>query len=208
MLMFVSPCTRRRLLLYVSVTALALLARPVSIRAQQTVVTFDPARTQVNMTLDATAHTVHGTFKLKSSTIQFDPHSGKAQGAIVIDATSGDTGNSSRDSKMHQQVLESAKFPEISFSLAEVKGTVPAQGSAQILLNGTFRIHGQDHPLSFVGEVSAPSDGTIHVKTSFSVPYEKWGMKNPSNFFLHVGDSVEIEIDAIAQMSSAPAATP
>lgn len=208
MLMFASPRACRSLLLYIFATALTLLAGPVSIRAQQTVVTFDPARTQVSMTLDATAHTVHGTFKLKSGAIQFDPLSGKAQGAIVIDATSGDTGNSSRDSKMHQQVLESAKFPEILFSPAEVKGSVPAQGSSQVSLNGTFRIHGQDHPLSFVGEVTAPSNGTIHVKTSFSVPYEKWGMKNPSNFFLRVGDSVEIEIDAVAQLSSTAAATP
>jgi polyisoprenoid-binding protein YceI len=198
----------RRFLLAASVGILGLVAAPRSSRAQETVVTFDPAHTQINMTLDATAHTVHGTFKLKSGTIQFDPHSGKAQGAIVIDATSGNTGNSSRDNKMHQQVLESAQFPEISFSPAEVKGSIPTQGAGQVLLTGTFRIHGQDHPLSFVGEVASPSNGSIHVKTSFSIPYEKWGMKNPSNFFLHVGDSVEIEIDAVAQLSTSPAATP
>lgn len=202
------PPSPRRLLLAVSVGTLVLVAAPRSSRAQVTEVTFDPAHTQINMTLDATAHTVHGTFKLKSGTIQFDPHSGRAQGSIVIDAASGSTGNSSRDNKMHQQVLESAQFPEISFSPAEVKGSIPAQGSGQVLLTGTFRIHGQDHPLSFVGEVASPSNGSIHVKTSFSIPYEKWGMKNPSNFFLHVGDSVEIEIDAVAQLSAAPTATP
>lgn len=210
MIPFSSPrsCTFRQLLLAISAVVLGLVAAPRSSLAQETSVTLDPAHTQISMTLDATAHTVHGTFKLKSGSIQFDPHTGKAQGAIVIDATSGNTGNSSRDNKMHQQVLESAQFPDISFSPAEVKGSIPAQGSGQVLLTGTFRIHGQDHPFSFVGEVTAPSNGSMQVKTSFSIPYEKWGMKNPSNFFLHVGDSVEIEIDAAAQLSAAPSATP
>ncbi|HTV59086.1 MAG TPA: YceI family protein [Verrucomicrobiae bacterium] len=176
--------------------------------AQETVVTFDTARTQVSMTLDATLHTVHGTFKLKRGVIEFDPRTGKAQGTIVIDATSGNTDNASRDAKMHQQVLDSAKFPEISFLPADVKGSMPQQGSAQFSVNGTFRIHGQDHPLSIVAEVSAPSGGSIHLKTSFPVPYQKWGMKNPSNFFLHVGDSVEIEIDATAELSFVSGATP
>jgi polyisoprenoid-binding protein YceI len=210
--MFPFACFRsrapRRILLAVAFAVSILVSAPRSTRAQEIAVTFDPAHTQINMTLDATAHTVHGTFRLKSGAIQFDPHTGKAQGSLVIDATSGSTGNSSRDNKMHQQVLESAQFPEISFSPAEVKGSIPAQGSGQVLLTGTFRIHGQDHPLAFVGEVAAPSNGSIQVKTSFSIPYEKWGMKNPSNFFLRVGDSVEIEIDAVAQMSAAPRPTP
>jgi hypothetical protein len=32
---------------------------------------------------------------------------------------------------------------------------------------------------------------TIH----FTLPYAKWGMKNPSNLFLHVSDSVEVDLD-------------
>ena len=33
---------------------------------------------------------------------------------------------------------------------------------------------------------------TVH----FTVPYAKWGMKNPSTLFLRVNDSVEIELVA------------
>jgi hypothetical protein len=30
----------------------------------------------------------------------------------------------------------------------------------------------------------------------FSIPYVKWGMKNPSNIFLHVRDTVDVEFKA------------
>jgi polyisoprenoid-binding protein YceI len=190
--------------------AVALCLSMVQRRAegQETDATFDAGHTQVTMTLDATAHTVHGSFKLKAGSIRFDPQSGKCRGEVVIDATSGDTGNSSRDRKMHQEVLESEKYPEISFLPDQLKGNLPQHGSSQVLLSGTFRLHGQDHPLSFMADVDAPTGNQIHVKAGFSVPYAKWGVKNPSNFFLRVGDSVEIEIDAVAQLRAAAVSNP
>jgi len=170
---------------------------------------FDPAHTQVDMTLDATLHTVHGAFKLKSGEIHFDPQTGKAQGAIVIDAASGNTGDDSRDKKMHEQVLESAKYPEITFVPEQVKGSIPAKGTAQIPVSGVIRIHGQEHPLFFMVSADAPSGGQIHVKAEFSIPYKEWGMKDPSNFLLRVSDTVKIEIDAVARLGAlSAAATP
>jgi len=46
-------------------------------RAQETVVTLDPAQTKVEITVDSTLHLVHGTFQLKRGTIHFDPATGK-----------------------------------------------------------------------------------------------------------------------------------
>jgi len=202
---FARRLPRRFLFLLLLSAAVALL--PPASHAQATVVTFDPAHTQISMTLDATLHTVHGTFKLKSGKIQFDPQTGKASGSIVIDAASGDTNDAGRDKKMHQDVLESSKFPEISFTAGSVKGAIPASGSAKVTLTGTFRVHGQDHPFTLDGSVDAPSGGQVHVKAKFDIPFKKWGMKDPSNFFLKVGDNVAIEIDATAQLSTV-AATP
>ena len=31
---------------------------------------------------------------------------------------------------------------------------------------------------------------------AFPVPYAQWGMKNPSNIFLHVRDAVDVELKA------------
>ena len=93
----------------------ALILAPAS-RAQESVVQLDPAQTKIEFSLGGNFHTVHGKFALKSSAIRFDPSSGKISGAIVVDATSGDSGNSGRDKKMHREILESAKFPEIVFT--------------------------------------------------------------------------------------------
>jgi polyisoprenoid-binding protein YceI len=62
----------------------------------------DPANTRIEFTSAATLHTVHGTFALKSGTIHVNPSNGAAGGPVVVDATSGDTGNTGRDHKMHQ----------------------------------------------------------------------------------------------------------
>ena len=162
----------------------------------------DPSLTEVDITLDATLHTVHGQFRLKSGEISFEARSGNAQGAIVVDAASGNTENTSRDKKMHEEVLESKKFPEIVFLPTHVSGEIPTNGTSQVRVDGVMRIHGQEHPLSLVVDVDAPSRNQLHAKTHTSIPYQKWGMKNPSNFFLHVGDIVEIEINAAGEVSS------
>ena len=100
-------------------------------------------------------HTVHGKFALKSSTIRFDPSSGKISGAIVVDATSGDSGNSGRDKKMHREILESAKFPEIVFTPMQMTGAVAAEGTSKVEVSGQFRLHGQDHDVTLPIDVKA-----------------------------------------------------
>ena len=91
--------------------------------AQAYVVNLDPAQTKITFTLDTTLHVVHGTFQLKSGQIHFDKATGKASGAIIVDAQSGDTDNKSRDKKMHQESLESPKYPDFVFTPQQVRGT-------------------------------------------------------------------------------------
>ncbi|MCU0233363.1 MAG: YceI family protein, partial [Thermoanaerobaculales bacterium] len=57
----------------------------------------DPARTQVRFSLGATLHTVHGSLRLTSGTLSVDPATGLADGEIVADASSAETGNHKRD---------------------------------------------------------------------------------------------------------------
>jgi polyisoprenoid-binding protein YceI len=172
--------------------------------AGATTVTLDPTATKITFTLGATMHTVHGTFKLKSGKIEFDPSTGKASGAIVIDATSGDTDNSSRDKKMHQEILESAKFPEIIFVPAEVKGSVAPQVASQVEVSGMIRLHGQDNPITLTISVQSGPPGHLTAATKFQVPYVKWGLKNPSTFVLHVTDTVDVDVQAVGQLVSTP----
>ena len=172
-----------------------------ALRAQESVITLDPAATKIEFTLAATLHTVHGTFKLKSGEIRWDPATGHVSGAVVIDATSGDTDNTSRDKNMHTDILESAKFPEITFTPAQIKGALPKAGTAQIEVSGKIRLHGQDHVTTLTFTVQPGADGSLQASAQFPVPYVKWGLKNPSTFLLHVGDSVDVDTHATARIA-------
>ena len=177
-----------------------------ALRAQEVVVALDPAHTDITFTLGATLHTVHGTFKLKSGKIQFDPATGKASGSIVVDATSGDTGDTGRDSNMHTKLLESQKFPEAVFTPATVKsqtaGIIPAQGNSQVDVAGVFRLHGQDHPMALTFSVSTSQGGQLQASTQFKIPYVQWGLKSPNTFLLHVSDTIDMEVHATGSVSS------
>jgi polyisoprenoid-binding protein YceI len=138
---------------------------------------------------------VHGTFHLKRGSLDFEPASGKISGEIVVDARSGDSGSGMRDHKMHKEVLESERYPEIAFHPDRVEGAVASQGKSAVRVHGMFNIHGADREITVPAEVEMSSDhwtATVH----FTIPYQKWGMKNPSTLFLKVNDSVDIDMTA------------
>lgn len=180
---------------------LAVFAAPPA-SAQEATYELDPAATQVTFALGDVLHTVRGTFKLKRGTVKFDAASGRAEGLVVVDATSGDSGSHARDRKMHKEVLESAQYPEITFAPEKIEGQVAAQGDFQVQVPGTFTIHGAGHALTLVVRAHLAGD-RLTVDTNFSVPYESWGMRNPSTLFLHVSDTVEIAIHAAGQFNLA-----
>ena len=187
-------------LLFASITLLA--ASPVL--AQETVLEFDPGQIQVNFTLGDILHTVHGTFKLKRGTVKFDPTTGHASGLVVVDATSGNSGSNARDHKMHKDVLESAQYPEITFAPQQVKGQVLPQGNFKVEVLGTFTLHGANHPLTLVVNAHLAGD-QLTADTQFTIPYEAWGLKNPSTLFLRVNDTVDLAIHAVGQIKLASA---
>src|SRR5271157_4709148 len=143
MLAFVEPSSFRRALCVAAFISLLLLSGVSA--AQRVQVNLDPAQTKIEWTLGATMHSVHGTFKLKSGTVRFDPKSGDASGEIVVDATSGESGNHDRDADMHKKVLESARYPEITFLPKRVTGSLAEQGKSNLQVQGVFKIHGAEH---------------------------------------------------------------
>ena len=170
--------------------------------AQELVLQCDPAQSAADFMLGDVLHSVKGSFALKRGEIRFDPASGKIGGEILFDATSGHSGNQSRDRKMHKEVLESARFGEIGFRPDGVEGRVAATGTSTVQVHGMFRIHGAEHAITVPAEVNLSADHWT-VTTHFPVPYAKWGMKNPSVLFLRVGDSVEIAFHAAGGMAAA-----
>lgn len=174
---------------------------PIKAAAQDSTFHLDPQRTTINFTLGDVLHTVHGTFHLKEGTLRLAAASGKLTGEVVVDARSGESGNGMRDRKMHKEVLESDRYPEITFRPDRVDGEVTTQGKSSVRVHGIFTIHGSDHELTVPAEVQmAPGywTATLH----FAVPYAQWGMKNPSTMFLRVSESVDIDLTASGIASS------
>ena len=85
----------KTLAIFALLATLMSFARPA--RAQELSVQVDPAQSKVEYSLDSTMHTVHGTFYIKNGAVHYDPASGQIGGTIVVDATSGQSGNNSRD---------------------------------------------------------------------------------------------------------------
>jgi polyisoprenoid-binding protein YceI len=181
--------------------AAAAMAVALPVSAQQYVATLDATQTKIEYSVDSTLHTVHGTFTLKNGEIHFDPSTGKASGRIVVDATSGDSGNKSRDQKMHQEILESQKCPEITFTPQQITGKFNPNASSQLEISGILQLHGQDHPLTATVSVE-PSEGAAARSTvHFTIPYIKWGLKDPSTWLLKASDTVKLEIQATAKLA-------
>jgi YceI-like domain len=188
---------RRRCGTYLLIAALAIFSGQM-VRAQSRglKVILDPAQTEIHWTLNGNLHATHGTFKLKSGELFFNPATGMAEGEILVDATSGESGSAARDKKMQEDVLESSRYPAIFFHPTHIKGAFSAGGATQELTGeGSFNIHGADHPLELPLEVQITA-GQVTASTHFTVPYVDWGMKNPSKFLFKVSKQVEIQITA------------
>ena len=197
--------THRRTCRFASFTLAALLAPiliPTAARAQQMILELDPSKTRVEFTLDAFLHTVHGTMRLTQGKIEFDPATGMATGRMVVDARSAATANEGRDNKMHKEVLESQKYPEITFTPTQVQGSVASQGKSQVQLRGIIGLHGREQEITTPVDVQITGDEWTG-ETTFLVPYVKWGLKNPSTLFLRVKDTVSLTVRAAGRLSAA-----
>jgi YceI-like domain len=159
-------------------------------------IVLDPAQTEIHWTLSGGLHTTHGTFKLKSGELIFNPATGVTEGEILVDATTGESGNATRDKRMQDEVLESNRYPAIFFHPSQIKGAFESGEATQDLVGvGTFNIHGADHPMELPLKVKV-TGGVVTATTQFTVPYVAWGMKNPSKFMLKVSKQVEIQLTA------------
>jgi len=161
----------------------------------------DPAQTEVHFTLKDTIHTVHGTFRMSAGAIDFDPKTGEASGQIVVDTGSGASGNDSRDGKMKREYLEVPSFPVATYEVEHVNGYDPEKAIQKITVNGPMTLHGAKHALVMEFALSREGQATVAV-THFLIPYVAWGIKDPSNAFIHVEKEVLVEISARGAMNA------
>jgi polyisoprenoid-binding protein YceI len=155
----------------------------------------DPGATRVGFTLQATLHTVEGTIPLKDGVITFDAAGGAASGRLVLDATGARTGNESRDRRMHAEVLESVRFPEIVLTVQRAEIRADAAGQGTVTLVGTLAIHGGEHPFTIEARVRREGERAF-AEGDLTVPYVAWGMTDPGAFLLRVAKEVQVHFAA------------
>jgi polyisoprenoid-binding protein YceI len=165
-------------------------------RVSRTTVVLQPEKTVITWMLYDPMHTVRGTFKLKRGLVSVDPVDGSAEGLIEVDARTGESGNATRDRRMHASILESDRYPDISFRPTHVTGKIPPLADGVVKLDGILHLHGTDHPLQLVINFHQSTSGLV-ATTHFVIPYVDWGMKDPSTFIFRVGKTVEINIETV-----------
>jgi hypothetical protein len=72
-----------------------------------------------------------------------------------------------------------------------------------VQIEGTFRLHGSDHDLILTFPIQI-TDKQLSASTHFEVPYEAWGLKNPSTLFLRVNNKVQIDIITVGTLETQP----
>ena len=170
-------------------------------QSQELTLQFSPSNTSIKFTLGDILHTVHGSFHLKSGEVRYDAAAGSVSGSLAVDTRSGESGNRMRDRRMHREILESGRYPEIGFRPDRVEGKVAATGTSTVQVHGMFSIHGGEHEITIPVRIQV-FPGHWIADTNFTIPYVKWGIKDPSNFILRVSQSVEIEVHATGENPS------
>jgi len=166
-----------------------------STSAEQWQLKLNPDATIVTFKLDATLHTVEGTFALDSGEVRFEPKSRQASGMIIVDAQSGQTGVGRRDMKMHSSVLESELYPVVTFRPERVLGEIRITGESSVLVRGTLTMHGEEHTVTM--PVTTEIEGTrVLVNASLAIPYVQWGLADPSRWYVRVAKEVFLLIEA------------
>jgi polyisoprenoid-binding protein YceI len=191
-----------RLLVAAAAGALAAGGSPPAGTAAVTV-TLDAQRTTISWSLSTFPDVVHGTFRLERGAVRFDPESGDADGCHSVDTRSGESGNRSRDRKMHDQVLESAHHPDATLRPTSVEGRLPAEGEGVLHVQGRLSLHGAEHPVTLPVRV-ARHGAAVTADTALAIPYVAWGLADPSVFVFRASKTVDLALHAVGTIAPDP----
>ena len=170
-------------------------AMAVSAETQRAILELDPGKTSIRFTLEGSLHTTHGTFALKRGTVRVEPATGQAEGSILVDASSGESGNGARDRRMTESIIEAQKYPDITFSPQHIDGHPHPDGDFQAKVTGILQLHGTDHQIVFdtQGHLSGQR---LTMRFHLVIPYVEWGLKDPSILLFTVSKEVDVEVTA------------
>ena len=102
---------------------------------------------------------------------------------------------------MTNEVLDAPHFADVAFAPRSFQGTIAPTGDSTIQVTGTFTLHGTPHEITVPMQIHIVGSNCT-AKTHFTVPYVKWGLKDPSVFILRVAKEVDIDLTLVGRLSS------
>ncbi len=177
---------------------LLLLALPVPAGAWT--LEIDPSQSTVRFTFGATLHTVHGSLAIEQGSFRYDPETRAASGSVYIDMTTASTGNSRRDHKMHEKILETKRYPRAVYTLERVDGTFNPTGRSELLMHAKLVLHGTEHEMLIPAEVRVEGE-RLTGRCRTTIPYVAWGLADPSFLLLRVEKTVDVDLEVVGRLT-------
>ena len=168
--------------------------------AESLTVMLDTQQTTIRWVLGGFPDTVHGTFRLAQGVVRFDQDSGTADGCLRVETASGESGNVTRDRKMHGQILETARYPEVTLHPTRLQGALPVEGTGALNLEGLLSLHGVQRPVTLPARATRHGSSVI-ADATLTIPYVAWGLADPSVFIFRAAKTVDLELHAVGTIA-------
>jgi polyisoprenoid-binding protein YceI len=147
---------------------------------------------------------IEGTLRIISGAIDGDSDRPAQSGhvALVIDATTYNSGNSHRDDAVLSSALDTARYQTISFEstgIEDVQIEVPGKmGHATIV--GNLTLHGNTHEIRVPTSISLDTAGTLSADGEVTLRYSDFGVRVPRLLFaLPAGKTVTVSFRVLAE---------
>jgi polyisoprenoid-binding protein YceI len=194
--------------------AFALIAfQPGAARAALMRFKIDADRSTISVTVAEPAAWIRGdatgTFKIIDGAVSLDRAniSRTAKVRILIDSSSYNSENASRDRYVTEKSLEADKYPTIGFESSSVVGVVmtsATEGTA--IVTGYLTLHGESHAMTISVHATLGADGVFTGDGEVKFNYEDYGVTVPT-VLLHTllaGDEATVHFHIVAVGEAAP----
>jgi len=139
---------------------------------------------QVGFEGSSTVHDFAGSTHDVSGSLRFvfaDPTSAP-EAQIVVDARTLDTENEDRDAEMHEEHLQSAQYPTMTFTLKSVRDARTEAGGDELSATaaGTFEIHGRQRDVELPVKIAKRPGRRILVEGECPLKMSDFGIEPPT----------------------------
>jgi polyisoprenoid-binding protein YceI len=176
-----------------TIALLALLVA--SPAAAETLLTLDPAASQVTYHVVHKFHRVDGKSKSAQGRARVGDD-GTAQAEVRVPVESFDSGNVNRDAHM-KEVTEAARYPSVDLKAIAHGVTPPASlpSTVRTTVKAQLTFHGVTQVMDVPVELAWESAGRLRVKGQITLSLDAFKVERPSLLFVKIDDALVVDVD-------------